>query len=92
MRGKGRRTRINKSKHRKSVHYLNNKITKHLKKKRIFKTMKYNLPECAVKPLEIHQTPQYKRGRRNMELCRSKSKKAQKEIIFTLDNTEYLDL
>jgi hypothetical protein len=36
MRGKGRRTRINKSKHRKLVHYLNNKITKRLKKKRIF--------------------------------------------------------
>jgi hypothetical protein len=37
MRGKGRRTRINKSKHRKLVHYLNNKITKRLKKREFFK-------------------------------------------------------
>ena len=56
--------------------------------------MKYNLPECAVKPLEIHQTPYLNTSveEGTWNYVDQKVKRAQKEIIFTLDNTEYLDL
>ena len=36
LKGKGRQTHINKSKKRKLVHYLNNKISKRKYKKRLF--------------------------------------------------------
>ena len=56
--------------------------------------MKHNLPECAIKPLDIYQTPfintSVEEGTWNY--VDQKVQNAQKEIIFSLENTEYLDL
>ena len=56
--------------------------------------MKHNLPECAIKPLDVHQTPYINTSveEGTWNYVDQKVQNAQKEIIFSIENTEYLDL
>ena len=56
--------------------------------------MKHNLPECAIKPLDVHQTPYINTSveEGTWNYVDQKVQNAQKEIIFSVENTEYLDL
>jgi hypothetical protein len=56
--------------------------------------MKHNLPECAIKPLDVHQTPYLNTSveEGTWNYVDQKVQNAQKEIIFSIENTEYLDL
>jgi hypothetical protein len=51
--------------------------------------MKYNLPECAIKPLDVHQTPYINTSveEGTWNYVDQKVQNAQKEIIFSIENT-----